>query len=135
MSHRLLLLALASSLASGIAVLGSPSALAAGPAPTIVRIGFVRPESRSTRPRGVDVFWQRLRELGWVEGQNWVIELRFGKRPGGQASSSHDRSRSSSDAGVLNCESPRTGFSKHTGVRQINPRSANDIARFAPTMK
>jgi putative ABC transport system substrate-binding protein len=42
-----------------------------------VRLGFVHPQSPSTANRGVTAFWERLRELGWVEGQNLVIEARW----------------------------------------------------------
>jgi len=71
------LLALALSLASGLFVLDSPCASAAELAQRIVRVGFVDPESPPTRARSVDGFWQRLRELGWVEGQNLVVESRW----------------------------------------------------------
>ncbi len=43
----------------------------------VARVGFVGPESPSTGLRGVAMFWKRLRELGWVEGQNLVIEARW----------------------------------------------------------
>jgi len=75
-SRRLTLVALVFSFTSGIAVLGSPPAPAADPAQRIVRVGFVDPQSPSTRARDVHGFWQRLRELGWLEGQNLVIEAR-----------------------------------------------------------
>jgi putative ABC transport system substrate-binding protein len=42
----------------------------------IARVGYVVPES----PGGssvIPIFWQRLRELGWVEGQNLIIETRW----------------------------------------------------------
>jgi putative ABC transport system substrate-binding protein len=45
-----------------------------------VRVGFVDPESPSTAARGVTQFWERLRELGYVEGQNLVIESRWAER-------------------------------------------------------
>lgn len=77
MSRRLALLALALSFASATAVLGSPLARAAEPAQKVVRVGFVGLESPSTAPRGVSVFWERLRELGWVEGQNLITESRW----------------------------------------------------------
>ncbi len=60
-------------LVTAAAVLGCP-AHAADPAQKVVRLGFVSPHSSSTDLRGVDTFWQRLRELGWVEGQNLVAE-------------------------------------------------------------
>ena len=77
MSRRLALLALALSFASEIAVLGSSLASAAEPAPKIVRLGFVGPASPSTGVRAVTQFWDRLRELGYVEGRNLVIEARW----------------------------------------------------------
>ena len=40
-------------------------------------MGFVHPQSPSTASRGVTSFWERLRELGYVEGQNLVIEARW----------------------------------------------------------
>ena len=59
------------------AVLGSPLSCAADPAQKIMRVGFVSPNAPSTDPRGPAAFWGRLRELGWVEGQNLVIEARW----------------------------------------------------------
>ena len=41
------------------------------------RIGYLGVTSPSDRPRLLDAFRQRLRELGWVEGQNIVIDYRF----------------------------------------------------------
>ncbi|MGH6893446.1 MAG: ABC transporter substrate binding protein, partial [Dongiaceae bacterium] len=43
----------------------------------VARVGFVGPASPSTASRGVSAFWKRLHELGWVEGQNLVIEARW----------------------------------------------------------
>lgn len=63
-------------LLAGSAALCSFSAHAqqAGKAP---RIGYLGVSSASDRPRLLDAFRQRLRELGWVEGQNIVIDYRF----------------------------------------------------------
>jgi len=47
------------------------------PAQKVARVGFVDPESPSTTVRGVAEFWEHLRELGWVEGQNLTIEARW----------------------------------------------------------
>src|SRR5262249_27455783 len=55
----------------------APPAHAAEPAETVVRVGFVHPQSPSTATRGVTEFWDRLRELGWVEGQNLIVETRW----------------------------------------------------------
>jgi putative tryptophan/tyrosine transport system substrate-binding protein len=51
-----------------------PLSRSAEPEPRILRVGFVNPYSPSTAPRAFSAFRQRLRELGWVEGQNLVIE-------------------------------------------------------------
>jgi putative ABC transport system substrate-binding protein len=42
-----------------------------------VRIGFVGRGSASSAPRGVSHFWERLRELGYVEGKNLYAERRW----------------------------------------------------------
>jgi putative ABC transport system substrate-binding protein len=42
-----------------------------------VRVAFVHPQSPSTAVRGVGAFWERLRELGYVEGRNLIIETRW----------------------------------------------------------
>lgn len=44
------------------------------PSQRVVRMGFVGPLSPSTL--SFSPFWQRLRELGWIEGQNLVVERR-----------------------------------------------------------
>ncbi len=75
--ERLVLFALMLSFAIAIARLGSRLARAAEPAQRVVRVGFVGPESPSTAPPGLSVFWERLRELGWVEGQNLIVERRW----------------------------------------------------------
>src|SRR5262249_27596935 len=41
------------------------------------RIGFLGVTYPSDRPPLLDAFRQRLRELGWVEGQNIVIDYRY----------------------------------------------------------
>lgn len=43
----------------------------------LVRVGLVHPQSPSTATRGLNAFWERLRELGYVEGQNLVVEARW----------------------------------------------------------
>ncbi len=63
--------------AIAIVVLTCPlAARAADPAQKVVRIGFVDAQSPSTAPRGLTAFWERLRELGYVEGQNLIVESR-----------------------------------------------------------
>ena len=43
----------------------------------IHRIGILSPSSGSVFPARVEAFRQRLRELGYVEGKNIVIEYRY----------------------------------------------------------
>src|SRR5262245_6708235 len=43
----------------------------------VPRIGFLGLTSSSDRPSLLDAFRQGLRELGWVEGQNIVIDYRY----------------------------------------------------------
>ena len=57
--------------------LGPRLVRAADPAQKVMRLGFVSPNSPSTDPRGPAALWDRLRELGWIEGQNLVIEARW----------------------------------------------------------
>ncbi len=49
----------------------------AHPDEKVVRIGFVSPESPAADIPAKKTFWQRLRELGWIEGQNLVAERRW----------------------------------------------------------
>jgi putative ABC transport system substrate-binding protein len=49
----------------------------AQPAGKVARIGYLGPTSPSSSSFFLDAFRQGLRELGWVEGQNIVIEYRF----------------------------------------------------------
>ena len=72
MTRRIVLLALAT-----LVVLGSPPSRAAEPLQRVVRLGFVGPGSASTAPRGIAAFWERLRELGYIEGQNLITEARW----------------------------------------------------------
>jgi len=77
MTHRLLSFALALSCVRGVDALTPSISFAAEPAQRIVRLGFVGSPSASSDERGVDAFWERLRELGWVKGQNLVVEQRW----------------------------------------------------------
>src|SRR6478752_5793713 len=43
----------------------------------VPRIGFLSLTSPSDRPSLLDAFRQGLRELGWVEGQNIVVDYRY----------------------------------------------------------
>jgi len=69
-------LALALSFASATGVLWFPPSFAAEPARRVVRLGVVSPDSLATISRFVNAFWDRLREVGYVEGENLVVESR-----------------------------------------------------------
>src|SRR4030095_11049186 len=60
-----------------LALLAAPLAADAQQAGKVPRIGFLGVTSPSDRPPLLDAFRQRLRELGWVEGQNIVIDYRY----------------------------------------------------------
>src|SRR5262249_23226115 len=45
--------------------------------PKVARLGFVATGSPSNAAIGRDQFWSRLHELGWIEGQNLVVERRW----------------------------------------------------------
>ena len=57
-------------------LLAAPLAARAQPAGKVYRIGYLTAGSVSANPRVLDAFRQGLRELGWIEGQNIVIEYR-----------------------------------------------------------
>ena len=59
------------------ALLAAPLVAGAQQAGKVPRIGFLSATSPSDRPTLVDAFRQGLRELGWVEGQNVVIDYRY----------------------------------------------------------
>ena len=57
-------------------LLAAPLAARAQPAGKVYRIGYLTAGSVTANPRVLEAFRQGLRELGWVEGQNIVIEYR-----------------------------------------------------------
>jgi putative ABC transport system substrate-binding protein len=77
MSRRLALLVFAVSLASAISLVVSFASSAEER--RVVRVAFVSPFSPSSpfSARFERPFWERLRELGWIEGQNLVVEARW----------------------------------------------------------
>ena len=77
MSRRVALLVLAIGFASGTVILSSVLARAAEPAQRVVRVGFVSPQSPATATPGMNAFWERMRELGYIDGQNLAIEARW----------------------------------------------------------
>ncbi|PWT71990.1 MAG: ABC transporter substrate-binding protein [Proteobacteria bacterium] len=67
-------------LGSGSLVLGALAVSfshAQEPAQRIVRVGFIHPQSAATATRGHDAFWERLRQLGYVDGRNLIVEARW----------------------------------------------------------
>ena len=55
---------------------GSMSA-AVEPASKHARVGFIYSGSQDSVTRGVPAFWERLSQLGWVEGRNLTVEARW----------------------------------------------------------
>jgi hypothetical protein len=70
-------------LAGGL--LAAPLAVEAQPPGKVRRIGYFDGASPSTNPELNDAFRGQMRQLGYVEGQNLVIEYRWGSaaRPRG----------------------------------------------------
>ena len=59
------------------ALFAAPLAARAQQAGKVHRIGYLSSGSATTAPHLLEVFREGLRELGWVEGQNIVIDYRF----------------------------------------------------------
>ncbi len=55
----------------------NPRAVRAQQTPRVARVGILGPTTAEAFAYGVDVFRERLRDRGWVEGQNLTIEVRF----------------------------------------------------------
>jgi len=68
---------------AGLALLGllafgaTPRTADAQQAGKVYRIGYLSTPTRDSVKQGVEAFLRKLRELGWVEGQNLVIEYRW----------------------------------------------------------
>ena len=64
-----------------ILVLGTamalPSASLAQQEKKVFRIGYLSAPTRESVQRPLEVFLRKLRELGWVEGENFIIEYRW----------------------------------------------------------
>ena len=71
MTRDVFLLAIALSVPPGVGVLELSPARAADATVEVARVGFVAPFSDD-----YSAFWKRLRELGWMEGHNLIIETR-----------------------------------------------------------
>ncbi len=61
---------------TGAVLLASPLAAEAQRAGKVTRIGALEPTSMALNAANLDAFRQGLRELGYVEGQNFVVEYR-----------------------------------------------------------
>ena len=61
----------------GADLLGAALTAHAQPVAKIYRLGYLSAGAATGNPRLVEVFRQRLRELGWVEGQNIAIDYRW----------------------------------------------------------
>ena len=64
---------------SGVAcaLFTSPFALRAQQPGRVYRLGYLSTPTRQSVERGVEAFLLRLRQLGWIEGQNLAIEYRW----------------------------------------------------------
>ena len=69
---------------AGLALLFGPLAFGAAPlaaeaqqAGKVYRIGYLSTPTRESVEHGLQAFLRRLRELGWVEGHNLIIEYRW----------------------------------------------------------
>ena len=60
-----------------LSLLGAPLATEAQPPSKVPRIGFLMPLLTPERAHQLEAFRQRLHELGWIEGQNVALELRY----------------------------------------------------------
>jgi ABC-type uncharacterized transport system substrate-binding protein len=55
----------------------APRAAQAQAAGRVYRVGYLSTPTRESVERGVEAFVRKLRELGWIEGRNLVIEYRW----------------------------------------------------------
>ena len=58
-------------------LIATPALAQAPQAGRVYRVGYLSAPSRESVAQGVDAFLRRLRELGWVEGENLVVEFRW----------------------------------------------------------
>jgi ABC-type uncharacterized transport system substrate-binding protein len=62
---------------AGAVLLAAPLAAEAQPAGKVHRVGYLTVPSRESAQGGANAFRDGLRDLGWVDGRNLVIEYRF----------------------------------------------------------
>ena len=55
----------------------APLDAAAQQAGKVYHVGYLSAPSRESVERALEAFLRRLRELGWIEGQNLIIEYRW----------------------------------------------------------
>src|SRR6266576_1127126 len=61
----------------GLAFGAAPIAATAQQAGKVYRIGYLSTPTRESVEHGLQAFLRKLRELGWVDGQNLIIEYRW----------------------------------------------------------
>lgn len=64
-------------LATGLAMLLGPRGARAQPAPKVARVGVLASSTEAAFAENVQVFRKALHELGWVEGRNLSLEVRY----------------------------------------------------------
>jgi putative tryptophan/tyrosine transport system substrate-binding protein len=64
-------------LAAGLAALLGPSGARAQPATKVARVGILASSGELAFASNVEVFRKALRELGWIEGRNLSLEVRY----------------------------------------------------------
>jgi len=65
------------SLVVAVSILAVPLVAEAQPAGKVHRIGYLQGGLPTASPHSIQAFREGLRELGWIEGKNLVIEYRF----------------------------------------------------------
>jgi putative ABC transport system substrate-binding protein len=61
-----------------LGLLAAPLAAEAQQAGKVARVGYLSPGTEVNAPTSdLNVLWQDLRDLGWIEGRTVIIESRF----------------------------------------------------------
>jgi putative ABC transport system substrate-binding protein len=61
----------------GFVIIGSSPAVGQAQTGKVYRLGYLSQPTRASVERGVEVFERALRDLGWIEGKNLIIEYRW----------------------------------------------------------